>query len=66
MIPNFSAKLKAILTERNISQTKFAIAIGVKQQTVSEWIKGECLPSLDTYRTICEVLQIDAGYLLSL
>lgn len=66
MIPNFPAKLTAILTEKNISQRKFAIAVGVTPQTANAWIKGECYPSLETYRIICEVLHISADYLLSL
>lgn len=46
------------------SQTKIANAIGVKQQTISEYITGKSMPALDTFARICIVLDIDPGDIL--
>ena len=62
----FGRNLNTELHLRKISQSQLAKAIGVKQQTISEWIKGECAPSLETFRKICIVLKADAEILLDI
>lgn len=62
----FSRNLKMELQLRSISQGKLAKALDVSQQTVNEWTKGECLPSLATFRKLCIILKADPQILLDL
>ena len=62
----FPVRLKTIMHDLNLSQVKLAEICNVKQQTVSEWLRGDCLPSLPTFYTICTKLSIDPGALMGI
>lgn len=66
MRDNFKEILRELLEEYNLTQTDFAIKIGVKQAQVSEWLKGKCKPSYDILRNMAVVFNISADYLLGL
>lgn len=61
----FHQRLKETMREKKVSQTKLAKIIGVSQQSVWEWL-NESYPSLERFRQICEVLNVDANFLLGL
>lgn len=42
-----------------LTQTEIGKRIGVSQQTVSHYIKGDKMPSLDTLANLCEQLDLD-------
>ena len=46
--------------------TEIANLIGVKQQTVSQYIHNNKMPALDTFANLCKVLDIDANDILCL
>ncbi|MBO5714609.1 MAG: helix-turn-helix transcriptional regulator [Clostridia bacterium] len=46
--------------------TEIAKLIGVKQQTVSQYIHNNKMPALDTFANLCKVLDIDANDILCL
>ncbi len=48
------------------TQTEIAKSIGVSQQTISHYIKGDKMPALDTFANICLFLDIDANEILCL
>ena len=62
----FSKNLEMELKLRNISQEQLGKAIGVSQQSISEWVKGKSLPSLDTFRNLCIALRADPEIMLDL
>ena len=62
----FSQKLKNAMFQLELTQEKLAKMCDVKQQTVGEWVKGDCLPSLSTFRKLCIQTKIDPNYFLDL
>lgn len=42
-----------------LTQTEIGKRIGVSQQTVSHYIKGDKMPSLDTLANLCKQLDLD-------
>ena len=49
-----------------LSQTELAQRIGIKQQTISEYIKGKSMPSIETFANLCYMLDLDANEILCL
>lgn len=58
-------KLKTYLTDSKITQAEFAVAIGVSQPTVSDWINGATRPSIDNLITISRATRISIDQLVS-
>ncbi len=50
--------IKGIMTEKKLSQQKFADAIGVNQTTVSQWLLGRKKPGYDSISLICRTFDI--------
>ena len=57
-------KLAFEIKSSGISQKKIAERIGIKQQTISEYINGKSMPSMETFANLCEVLDLDANEIL--
>ena len=68
MIPQEEIKqrLHEELTASGKSQTEIAQALGIKQQSVQQYLSGRALPSLDTFANLCEILELDPAYILCL
>ena len=68
MIPQEEIKkrLHEELTASGKSQTEIAQALGIKQQSVQQYLSGRALPSLDTLANLCEILELDPAYILCL
>lgn len=47
-----------------LSQTALAMKLNVTQSTISHYVKGDILPALDTFANICQILDVDANYIL--
>lgn len=62
----FSDILDQFLFDRNLTQSAFALAIGVKQPQVSEWLKGKAKPGYDSLKAICLAFSVSADYLLGI
>jgi transcriptional regulator with XRE-family HTH domain len=58
-------RLKAIRTNRLLTQKELAEKVGVSWQTVSEWESGRQQPRMSHLRKLCEVLEVTADELLS-
>lgn len=50
----------------SLSQTEIAKQVGISQQQVSCYVHGKKLPALDTFATLCKVLNADPAYILGL
>lgn len=66
MEPSFDEILKEFLLIKNLTQTAFALAIGVKQSQVSEWLKGKAKPGYDTLKRISLAFNVSADYFLGI
>lgn len=54
------------ITASGKSQTEIAQALGIKQQSVQQYLSGRALPSLDTFANLCEILELDLAYILGI
>ena len=62
----FKDILKNFLKENDLTQTKFAKIVGIKQSQVSEWLKGKAKPSYDILKLIAKSFSISADYFLGI
>ena len=60
----FATRLKAARTGRYASAQMFATVLGVEPHTYRKYERGQSEPNFDTLMRICELLDVDAGYLL--
>ncbi len=58
------SKLVEAIRQSGISQTEIARRLGVRQQTISCYLHGTKMPALDTFATLCAVLDVDANDIL--
>lgn len=47
-----------------LTQKEIADKLFIKQQTVSEYVKGSSYPALDTFANLCRELDLDANEIL--
>jgi DNA-binding XRE family transcriptional regulator len=59
------AMLAKFIAEANMTQTSLAVSSGVPQTTISDLVRGDYRPRLDTARAICEALSFELGRPLS-
>ncbi len=57
-------RLSESIKESGINQSSIAKLIHVKQQTISHYVHGDIMPSLDTFANLCAVLDLDANEIL--
>ncbi len=67
------AKLESIRKELSeaikncgISQSELARMLNLTQSTIAHYIKGDILPSLETFANLCALLELDANEILCL
>ncbi|MBR1747279.1 MAG: helix-turn-helix transcriptional regulator [Clostridia bacterium] len=58
--------LRDIMTEKQLTVSQFAKAIGVKPSQISEWLRGKAKPGYDNLRNICIHLDISGDDILGL
>ena len=58
-------KIAIAIKESGMTQLQIATKIGVSQQTISHYIKGDKMPALDTFAKLCEVLDVSPDDILS-
>lgn len=61
---DFSANLKELRKQANMSQDSLAEQLSVSRQTVSSWERGKSYPDLDMLVRICEILHVTPNRLL--
>lgn len=59
-------RLATAIQQSGKTQTEIAKSINVKQPTVSHYIKGDKMPSLDTFANLCVYLDIDSNEILGI
>lgn len=60
-----SERIFNILTEKGMSQKKFAELTGISQSTISDWKNKKTNPAADKIMIICDVLEVTPYELLS-
>jgi transcriptional regulator with XRE-family HTH domain len=60
----FGDKLRALRTERKLTQVEMADRIGLVSAAISSYEKGKQYPSVDNLIKICESFNVSADYLL--
>lgn len=62
----FKDILKEFLNENNLTQSKFAEVVGIKQSQVSEWLKGKAKPGYELLKQISVAFSVSADYFLGI
>lgn len=62
---SFAKRLNQALSERQMSQTELADAIGKGRSSVSQYLSGRSVPRLETQEKIAEVLECTVEWLNS-
>lgn len=62
----FKDILKEFLNENLLTQTKFALAVGIKQSQVSEWLKGKAKPGYDILKAMSLAFNVPSDYWLGI
>ena len=57
-------KLAEAIRQSGKTQTEIARRLGISQQTISHYVKGDKLPALDTLANLCDILDIDPTEIL--
>lgn len=58
--------MKNFLKENDLTQTRFASIVGIKQSQVSEWLKGKAKPSYDIIKQMSKAFGVSADFWLGL
>ena len=62
----FKDILKEFLKEYLLTQTKFALAVGIRQSQVSEWLKGKAKPGYDILKAMSLAFNVPSDYWLGI
>ncbi|MCL2675324.1 MAG: helix-turn-helix domain-containing protein [Firmicutes bacterium] len=57
-------RIKELREERGLSQAQLAAAVGLSQNTISQYETGILEPKNKTIKKLCEYFGVTAGYLL--
>lgn len=63
-IAQIQLKLAEAIKQSGFTQTELAKKLGIRQQTVSHYLKGDKMPALDTFANLCTILDLDANDIL--
>lgn len=63
-IAQIHEKLAEAITKSGLTQTELARRLGMQQSNISHYVKGDKMPSLDTFANLCAILDVDANDIL--
>jgi DNA-binding XRE family transcriptional regulator len=66
MNKNFSSRLRQMRKEARLNQTELAKQVGLTQTSIANIERGMRVPSLEVFRQMCVVLQVDPKWLLDI
>lgn len=64
ILEDIQIKLAEAIKESGKTQTEIAKNLGIKQSTISHYLKGDIMPALDTLANLCVYLDLDANEIL--
>ena len=62
----FSQRISEEIKESPYTQKQIAKILGISESNITNWKKGENLPSVDILYKLCQILEVSADYLLGL
>lgn len=62
----FADRLRKTLEAQRINQAELAKKVGMSEQTISYYVKGDRLPDTDRLKAIATALNVSADYLLGI
>ena len=57
-------QISEAIKQSGMTQTEIGKKLGVSQQSISHYVKGDKLPSLDTLANLCVLLDVDPSEIL--
>lgn len=63
-IEQIQIKLAEELKLCKLSQSELARRLNISQSNISHYLKGDKMPSLDTFANLCAILDLDANEIL--
>ena len=57
-------RIKELMREQNLNQSKLAEKIGVRQNTISDWLAKKKEPSIRSLWLLADYFDIDVDYLI--
>ncbi len=65
-IAQISQRLISEIKSSGMSQHELATKLGISQPTVSQYLSGKVMPSLETFANLCKILDVDPSYILGI
>lgn len=63
MYSEFATRLRALMANRGINQSKLAKAAGVARQTINNYVLGQSVPKGDSLKKLSDVLGVSVDFL---
>ena len=63
---NIRKRIKEEILNSKMKQCEIAKQLGIRQQTVNDYVRMKSLPALDTLAKLCILLDLDANYILGI
>lgn len=63
-IQQIQQNIAEAIKQSGLTQTELGKRLGVSQQTISHYVKGDKLPALDTFANLCVALDVDPTEIL--
>lgn len=57
-------RIKELMVENNLNQSKLSESIGIKQGTISYWLSGKKEPSITSLWLLADFFDVDIDYLV--
>ena len=64
ILEQIQEQLVLAIKQSGMTQTALSKKLGISQQTISHYIKGDKMPALDTFANLCIVLDVDPADIL--
>lgn len=62
----FIERLKGLMIEKNINQSKLSRETHIPQQSISSWLNGDSLVQIDSLVVLAEYFSVTTDYLLGI
>ena len=59
-------KLAETIQQSGLTQTEIARRLNVSQSNISHYVKGDKMPSLDTFANLCKILDVSSDDILGI
>ena len=64
-LEHIQKNLAAAIKQCGMTQTELGKKLGVSQQTISHYLKGDKLPALDTFANLCTIIDVNPQDILT-